>query len=326
MKIPLVKGLPALPFLLLLVFLLLGVGCFGDMEQLPVSSPDTLAALLVPDTNLELYAYAKQERPTIIPSKIINLSHDIRVDSLAVWGLPSEKGLVFGAGLTLTNANDASEIYNSIKFEEDGWKILRENKIYVVRGSGVAAESLKLAIANNGFKYYSNRSVLEAIAMLPRSIRAKMVAIGVAKPSKQVLEFSAGYIGKKNFEQVDRVLRLLNPDVVIVSLHSPHQINVAKAVEVFEKGSSASALDVGMLALVKSSLPGFVVSPVTRNLLKDNGFLEKKVGDYTVYRGSWSAPDGSTIPILVRIEGSYIFVAISGQEPYAETLITNIYR
>lgn len=326
MKMTLFKRLLVLAFLLLLLFSVLGAGCFGDADQFPIASADKFAALLVPDTDLELYAYAKQDRPTIVPAKIINLSHDIRVDSLAVWGVPSDKGLVFGAGLTFASANDASEIYDSIKFEQDGWKILSDNKIYVVRGSGTAAESLKSSILNNGFKYYTNGNVLEAVAMLPRGGRTKMVAIGVAKPSKQVSEFAAGYIGKKNFEQVDRVLKLLNPEVVIGSLYSPHQINVAKAVEVFEKGSGASALDVGMLVSVKSGLPGFVVSPVAKNLLKDNGFAEEKFGEFTIYRGSWSVPDGSNIPVLVRIEGNYIFAAISGQVSYAETIVTSIYK
>ncbi len=315
-----------LAFVLLLLFSVLVAGCFGDVDEFSIASPDKFAALMVPDTDLELYAYAKQGRPTIIPAKIINLPHDIKVDSLAVWGLPSDKGLAFGAGFTFSTISDASEIYNSIKLEQDGWKILRGNIIYVVRGSGSAAESLKSAILNNNFKYYTNKNVLEAVTMLPRGGRTKMVAIGVAKPSKQVLEFTASYIGKKNFEQIERILKLLNPEVVVGSLYSPHQINVAKAVEVFEKGSGASTLDVGMLVSLKSSFPAFVVSPVAKNLVKDNGFAEKKVGEFTIYRGSWPAPDGSKIPILVRIEGNYIFAAISGQEAYAETIITSIYK
>lgn len=326
MRIKLVKKLLIPYSTVLVLFSILGIGCLGDVEQLPGSSADKFSALLVPDTNLELYVYAKQERPTIIPAKIINMSHDIKVDSLAVWGLPSDKGLVFGAGLTFANARDASEIYSGVVLEKNGWKTLRDNKIYVVQGSGAAAESLKSAILNNSFKYYTNGNVLEAVAMMPRGGRTKMVAIAVAKPSKQVLDFTADRIGKKNFEQVNRILKLLNPDVVIGGLYSPHQINVAKAVDVFEKGSDASALDVGMLALVKSNLPGFVIGTVAKNFLNDYGFTEARVGEFTIYKGFWSAPNGSDIPVLIRIEDNRIFVAISGQEDYAETLITTIYK
>ena len=326
MKIELVKKLFIPALVLSILFPILGAGCLGDIEPFPGSTTNEFAALLVPDTNLELYLYAKQERSTIIPAKIINMSHDIKVDSLAIWGLPSDKGLVFGAGLTFANAIDASEIYSGIVFEENGWKVLRDNKIYVVQGTGAAAESLKSAILNKDFKYYTNGNVLESVAMLPRVGRTKMVAIGVAKPTEQVMDFTADQIGKKNFEQVNEIFKLLNPDVVIGGLYSPHQINMAKAVEMFEKGSNASALDVGMLVLVNSSLPGLVVEFVAKKFITDYGFTEAKVGEFTIYKGFWSAPDGSNIPVLIRIEGNHIFAAISGQEDYAETLITSIYK
>ncbi len=325
MRIKLAKKVFASALALLILLPVLVTGCLGEVEQLPGSSADKFSALLVPDTNLELYVYAKQERSTIIPAKIVNMSHDIKVDSLAIWGLPSDNGLVFGAGLTFANASDASEIYAGIVSEEISWKILRDNKVYLLRGSGVAAESLKSAILNNAFKYYTDGNVLETVAMLPQGGRTKMVAIAVAKPSKQVLDFTAQYIGNKNFDQVSKVLKLLNPDVVIGGLYSPHQINVAKAVEVFEKGSGASTLDVGMLVLIKSSLPGFVLSPIAKNLLIDYKFTEVKFSEFTVFKGFWSAPDGSKIPVIIRIEGNHIFAAISGQEAYAETLITSIY-
>jgi hypothetical protein len=311
----------------LILLPIFAAGCLGDIEPFPGSSAEMFSALLVPDTNLDLYVYARQERPTIISAKIINLAHDIKVESLAMWGLPSDKSLVFGAGLTFTSATDASEIYPSINFDQNGWKILRDNKIYVVQGVGTAAESLKSAISSNGFKYYTNGDVLESVAMLPRGGgRTKMVAIAVAKPSKQVLDFASGYIGKKNFEQAGKILTFINPDIIITGLYSPHQINVAKALEVFEKGKGISTLDVGMLALIKSRLPGFIVETAAKNLLNDYGFTQAKIGEVTVYKGSWPAPDGSSIPILIRIEGEHIFASISAQQDYAETLITSIYK
>jgi hypothetical protein len=326
MRIKLVKKLFVLSLTTLILLSIFSAGCFGDIEQLPVSSTAKFAALLVPDNNLELYIYTKQERSTIIPAKIINMSRDIKVESLAIWGLPSDKSLVFGAGLTFATASDASEIFSGIAPEKNGWKILRDNKIYVVQGTGVGAEFLKSAILNNGFKYYSDGNVLETVAMLPRGGKTKMVAVGVAKPSQQVLDLTADRIGKRNFDQVNKVLKLLNPDVVIGGLYSPNQINISRVVEVFEKGSGVSALDVGILVLIRSGLPGFVAEPVARNFLTDCGFTGARIGEFTLYKGFWSAPGGSDIPVLVRIEGNRIFAAISGQESYAEALITSIYK
>lgn len=324
MKISLIEKLFILVIVLIL-FCILGAGCFGDSEQLLGSPADEFAALLVPDTNLELYVYIKQEGPTMIPAKIINMPYDVKVESMALWGLPSDKSLVFGAGFTFANANDAAEIYSRIILEENTWKSLHDNKIYIIQGKGAAAESLKSAILNNGFKYYTNGDVLKAVAMMPRIGRTKIVAIGVAKPSEQILDFATDLIGKENFSQVSRILKLLSVDMLIGGLYSPHQINVSKAVEMFEKGNSASALDVGMLVLIKSNLPAFVVEPITKNLLIEYGFTEVGVSEFIIYKGVWSVPGGD-IPVLIRVEDNYIFAAISGQEAYAETLIKSIYK
>ncbi len=326
MKIPVLKKAIVLLFGFFMLLFPLGSGCSVNVEQFPFSTAGSLSALLVPDTNLEFYVYANQDRPTIVPAKIINISHDVKVDSLAIWGLPSDKALVFSAGFTFTSAKDASEIYSGIAEEKDTWKILRDNNIYVVRGVGKGAETLKSAISNNNFTRYTNESVLESVAMLPRGDRTKMVAIAVAKPSKQVLDFASGYIGPKDFEQVNRIIKLLNPEVVIGGLYSPHQINVAKAVSVFEKGGNPSSLDAGMLILIKSGFPGFVTGSVVSTILRDYGFIESRLGDFTVYKGLWSAPGDNAISVLIRIENSYIFVSVSGQEEYAQTLLTSVYK
>lgn len=311
---------------LLILFPVLVVGCSGEVKQISDASTDELSALFVPNADLELYVYAEQERSTIIPAKIINMSHDIKVDSLAVWGIPSDEDLVFGAGLTFANASDASEIYSGIVSDEDSWKILRDKKIYVIQGSGVAAESLKSAILNNDFKYYTDVNVLKAVAMLPRSGRTKMIAIAMVKPSRQIMDFAESRIGSETFEQISGILKLLNPDMIIGGLYSPHQINVSKAVEVFQDGVGISSLDAGMLVLVKSTLPSFVVSLAAKSFLVDYGFAEMKFSEFSLYKRAWPAPDGSEISVLVRIEGDHIFAAISGQEAYAETLINSVYK
>lgn len=302
-----------------------GLGCAGTRDPFATSSNDTYSALLVPDTDLELYLYAKQERSTSIPAKIINMTHDIKVESLAIWGLSADERMVFGAGLTFTNINDASEIFSKIKLGEDGWKVIKDNKIYVVQGSGSAAESLKSAILHNNFKYYTNSTILNTVAKLPRGDRTKMVAIAVAKPTKQVLNLAAEYIDSKDYEQMIKVLKLLNAEVIITGLYSPHQINIAKAMEVFEKGTDISALDVGGLVLIKSSFPSFIVGPAVKNALSSYGFIETKIGGVVLYNRLLALPNGGKVPVIVRVEGNYIFVTFSGQKSYAETLITSIY-
>ena len=319
------KKIP-MTFVLSILLIVSGVGCVGGMEQLPFSNTGTFSALLVPDTNLEFYVYAKQERPTIVPAAIINLSHDVKVDSIAIWGLPSDKALVFGADLTFTTAQDASYIYALIETEKDIWKLLRDNKIYVVRGVGKSAETLKSSISTNNFKRYSNENVLESVAMLPRGDRTKIIALAVAKPTDQVLDFVSAYIGPRDFEQVKTLLRILNPEVIMGGLYSPHQINVAKAINIFEKGGNPASLDAGLLMSIRSGFPGFITSTLASNILRDYDFVESRLADFVVYKGFWSSPGDVMIPVLVRIENNYIFVSVSAQEEYAKVLLTSIYK
>jgi hypothetical protein len=54
--------------------------------------------------------------------------------------------------------------------------------------------------------------------------------------------------------------------------------------------------------------------------------VETKIGALTVYKGYWKNSYMDQIPVCARIQDNYLFLAISGQENYAETLITSIYR
>jgi len=302
------------------------MSCVSDIDQTSLMTADRSSALLVPDTNLELYVYAKQERLTSVPAEIANLSRDVLVDTMAIWGLPSEHGMIFGAGLTFANAEDASRIYSEIKLEENIWKTLQGNKIYVVKGSGNEAESLKSAITNNNFKYYTDGTVLESVSILPRGGSTNLIAIALAKPTKQVMEFAEANIPQEAYLQIERITKLLNADVIIGGLYSPHQINIAKAVESFQSGSNISSLEAGALILIKSGLPGFVISPVIRSVLVDYDFQEITLSDSVMYKKIVAIDDENEIPILVRVEGNYIFIAASWKEAYAQLLLTSIYK
>jgi len=52
--------------------------------------------------------------------------------------------------------------------------------------------------------------------------------------------------------------------------------------------------------------------------------VETDLGELTIYKGSGDIGSGEAVPVLVRIEGNQIFIALAGQESYAETLITSI--
>jgi len=309
---------------LLIVALLLGVGCRGAGEQLPSTSPGELSSTLVPNVELDLYAYARQDSPTIIPAGMINAPDDIEVEALAVWGVPAENDFTFGMGFTLTNASDASRLYDEINPGEGGWKRLDGNTIFWVDGSGTAAESLKAAISNRDFKQYDDSEALDAIAALPSNNSAKLAAIAIAKPSEELISFLSKDVSDEASGQINMILKLLNLKVAAAGLYAPDQIDISRIALMMEDNGSISDIDVGMLLLVKSGLPGFVVKPALEKFLTEYGFTETNLGGLTIYKSSWGDNGGVAISILVRIEGSQVFAAISGQEAYAETLITSV--
>jgi len=311
--------------ILLIVTPLINAGCQEEEGQLPPPpSSSELSSTLVPNTQLDVYIYAKQEKPTTIPVEMINAPGDIDVESLAVWGVPADDDFALAVSITLTSASDATKLYAEINLAEDGWKMLTDNTIYLVQGSGTAAESLKTAISNHDFKYYDDSEALEAVATLPSLGTTKLAAIALAKPSKALIGFIAKYAASKDLEHINMILELVNLKVIAVGLYSPQQINIAETVEIIRSDGGISNPNLGLLILIKSGLPGLLVEPAVKKFLTESEFTETNLDEFTLYKGSWDIDDGKAIPVLVRIEGNHIFAAVAGQESYAETLIKSV--
>lgn len=309
---------------LLIVTPIVSLRCQEEVRQPPASSPSALSSTLVPNMPLDAYLYARHSSPTTIPANLIDATQDINIDSLAVWGVPVEDDFAVGIAIALSINSEASAVYDEITLEEYGWKKLSGNTIYLVRGSGLAAESLKTTISNNDFKYYDDSESLQAAAVLPSGGTTKLVAVALAKPSKAVIDLITKAADTRRADLINIILRLMNLKVVASGLYSPYQIDVAEIAEVIDRGGNIYDLDLGLLVLVKSGLPGFIVKFATEKFLAQYEFTEAKLGELALYKGSWDTNTGEAVHVLVRIEGNHIFAAVSGQESYAETLITSI--
>jgi hypothetical protein len=303
---------------------MVGAGWREEVEQPPAPSPAALSSTLVPNMPLEVYLYARQSHPTTIPAKMMDMPQDIVVDSLAIWGVQVDDIFALGIGLTLTDAGEASRVYPEISLEEDGWKKLSGKTIYVVKGSGPAAESLKTAISKDDFKYYDDSEALKAVAALPGGGATKLAAVAVAKPSKALIGLATKKAAPERLDMIDTMLKLANLKVIAGGLYSPHEIDVQQMAEVMNEGRSIHDLDLGFLVSLKSGLPGSIVRPAAEYFLTESEFVKTSLGEFTVYQGSFDIQDGLAVPALVRIEGNRVFLAVSGQESYAKTLIAGI--
>ena len=310
--------------ILLIATPIISVGCQEEGGQLPApSSPGELSSTLVPDVPLDLYIYARQDGPTAVPAGMVGTPDDIEVEALSVWGISAEDEFALGMGLSLTSDSDAAGLYDEINLEENGWKLLSGSTIYLVHGSGAAAESLKTAISNNDFKYYDDGESLEAVATLPDYGTTRPAAIALAKPSV-LISFIARDADSETLERIDMILKLVNLKLVAAGLYSPQQIDIARIVAIMGSDGNISNLNLGVLILVKSGLPGLLVEPAVKKFLTEFEFTEIKIGGFAVYEGSWDTGKGGAIPVLVRIEGNYIFAAVAGQDSYAQALITSV--
>jgi hypothetical protein len=272
-----------------------------------------------------VYVYARQEGLTRIPSELINMSNDIDVESLAIWGIPDDDSFTFGMCIVLANSNTASTVFSTINGEEHHWKVLRGKRIYIVQGSGDAAESMKTAILNNDFVYYNDSEIIELVATMPDRGSAKLVTILVAKPTKELTDYLLEIDVADEIKQIFKLVDSLDAEVVVSGLYSPYRINIAKASEVIKNGD-IEALELGLLILIKSGMPGFIAGPMLNGVLTEQGFVKQQSDNYTVYRGVFTLSNGDELPVFIRIKDSYIFISASGRENYAETLIGSIYK
>lgn len=300
-------------------------GCQPQEETLPAAPATTaLSSTLVPNMDLDVYIYIKQDSPTTLPADIIGAPFDVDVESLAIWGVRTENDFTFGAALTLTSDNQAASVHAQITPISDIWTMLSGNTIYAVQGSGTAAESLRAAITSNNFKYYDNSKALEALSRLPGGGATKLAAVAVAKPSKALISYIAKGANLEDMGMINLIMGIARLDVLVGGLYSPSQIDVARIAAAVESNSGIFNLDLGMLVLVKSGLPGFVVEPIVKQVLTGAEFTERSLGEFTVYQRSLDIEAGQPIPVLVRIENNYAFAAVSVKESYAETLISGI--
>jgi len=276
--------------------------------------------------DLDVYVYVKQDSPTTLPADLIDAPIDIEVESLAIWGVRAGDDFAFGAALTLASASQAATVHSQITPKAATWTTLSGSTIYVVQGSGTAASSLKTAITNNDFKQYDDNQALKALARLPDGGTTKLAGVAIVKPSKELIRYIVKDADPEGLGMINPILTIARLEVVAAGLYSPHQVDVARVAAMTKDNGSVFDLDLGMLIVAKSGLPGFLVEPAVKKLLTEMEFTERSLGEFTLYQRSWDAGEGQAVPVLVRLEGNYVFAAISGQESYAETLISGINR
>ena len=286
---------------------------------------DELAATMVPDVNLDVYLYIDQGNPTIVPKNLITSPTDISVDSLAIWGVINDSMYSVGGALTFTNVSDASYIYSQLPQQNDLWTKLSSNIIYFVQGSGGPAENLISAISNNNFKQYDDRQTLGEVSLLSDGDTTMPAAIGIIKPTQAALNLLKPYIDTNSADTINSIFNWAKPKVIVIGLYFSQQIDVADIVQRINTNTLWDA-DLGVIVSIDSSFPGLVFSPIAGKYMDNTGYTKARLGDLTVYKVFLDGGNGKTISVLINVSGNHVFATVSGQESYADTLMTSIAR
>jgi len=313
-----------LAFLVVPVFL--SSGCTEDVDVPFLPYTSKTSEILVPDMPIDVFIYAKQHRPTTIPAEIAGTDHNIDVESLTLWGVPAERDFSFGAALRFSSMDIAEEVNAQIQLNSGYWKMISGQTVFIVRGTGAASKALRTAIEQQNFGLYTDVQVLEAVQTLPNGSRAKMVAVGIAKPTSALMDAIKKSLKPADYDRLTKVVKAADAQLIAGGLYSMYRLDIDGVMSMLNGGGSFENLDTGFLFMAKSGLPSFMFQPIVRNYLTENKFIETNKGEYPIYKGSWEIADAGKLHIMLRVEDSYIYAAVAGKESYAETLITNIRR
>lgn len=317
------KFFSGLLILTLLATMLLAAGCDEAEGPAPCPGDTELNQTLVPDMPLDVYVYLEQEDETHLPADTVDgLPFDIDVASLAIWGAASGEDFGFAAALTLGNAQQAGAAYAEITEEEGVWTKLSGNTIYFVHGSGPAAGALTAAIDGGSFKPYDdNEGLAAASSLAPASGSEKMVAIAILKPTPALIAHMSEGADESELEMVNSVLSVTQLKVVAGAVYATDQIDVTRMAAIMDEGGDVLDTGVSVMGMVRSGLPGLLVSPAVGKILTEQGFVEVETGGETLYKMTEDTGTGKTLYVFVRVDGGKVFMAAAAEESRAINLV-----
>lgn len=311
---------------LLLAIPVFSAGCGGQALPPPssASSAVDIGSIMVPNTNLDVIVHFRQASATTVPTSLIGVSTDIKVESLVIWGIATDNKYSIGGALTFTSADEASKINSQVSGQAQVWTRLVDRMVYFVRATGGPGENLKSIITRNDFKKYDDTAALKEVAMMPAGGTTVPAVIGIVKPNEAMVNLVKSYVDPETAKTVDTIFTWAKPQVIAFGLYAPQQINAADLMTRLENGTIWNS-DLGILVSVKSSIPGIVVSPIATGWLDKSGYPKTTLGQLTVYNLSQKM-GGKTIPVLINVDGDRVFLSVAPKDTYAQTLITGIKR
>ena len=288
-----------------LLVLLLVAGCSGPKASAPELT-EGLAAAMVPNMPLDGYLFFRQSQPTLLPGMLLNLPADITVQSVEVWVVPAESTEIIGAVVTFTYAQDAATLFPLIPNQNELWKYLAANNIFLVMGSGGSAEALKNAITARQFVSLSTAApdAWDLMQRFPSQPASKPPVVGFIRMEDRLLAFVQKYAKGSFDEGTVSALKMAKIEMAAVAMYSN------KILQVTDLLSPANLKDAGLggIMIAKSSYPGFAISAALGPLASRMSLEKTDVDGKKAYYRAMDAPGGQKVLLLLNNSGQYIQV------------------
>jgi hypothetical protein len=307
-----------------LIFMLLALSaCSGQKAESPIMT--ALAGTSVPDLDLDLYLYFQQATPTLAPKSILHTETDLKVESLAVWGIVQGDAYGLGGTLNFSSPADAASAYALLPEDIDVWTRLEGSSIYAVYGTGAPYDSLKAAVQNHDFKMYDDKKALNEAGRLPYSASNRPLMVGLLKAKGDVFSLVKQYVGAGEAETLDSISKWVKPQVLAVGVYTPQPVQLE---DIWNRAEDGKLWDVqaGLIASVNSSYPGIVFSPIADKYLSGQGYPQFSLDNLRVYQMGAGEVDSRDVSIWLNVSGNHIFGVTSTSLDYSKTLMRSIPR
>jgi hypothetical protein len=149
--------------------------------------------------------------------------------------------------------------------------------------------------------------------------------IAAAESTPTLMDFIKKNVSTNNSQLFDTILKMADLEVMACAVYSPAQVDLIKLSEQRNNYDNILKMNLGVMLMAKSGLPGLVVGQAVKNYLGSLGFTETKEEKLTLYQGSWTYGN-IKVPVLVRVEGSSVYAVVSSQETYARSLLSAVLK
>jgi hypothetical protein len=304
------KGYTCATLLLIIVLLAtLVTGCKRAPKEAPAPDIMQVSEHMVPDVPLDVYVYLEQDQPTVVPAGTLDISRDAEVVSLSIWGVPYEDtDFSIGGALNFTTEDQAASAHADMRVGTDTWLKLSGSTVYVVKGNGAAAATLRTALENNKFKRYDDSDGLAAARQLPGGGADEMVAVALLRPSTALIRYVSADTDSEAVDTATGILALIKLKTIAAAGYATRHIDGAQITAIASNGGTDSP-DLSIVAIVNASLPGIIVGPLVDNFLPEQGFKVEPVDEIKVYLKQQTLDNGGVMYLAVSVDGSKLVLA-----------------